>query len=116
MGKKSKKLMKAVALAGAAYLASKQMGKSTPVDTGDLGSEQKNISKNISAESKITSSAVKQQIKKAAAKAVSDKKSEMFGLGPEDGAVHGKFIKAKDGIMVGRGQGRVMKAKRTIIC
>jgi hypothetical protein len=115
MGKKSKKLMKAAALAGAAYLASKHMGKSPATDTGDLGSEQANISRNISAESQITSGAVKQQMKKAAAKAASARESEMFGLGAMDGAKDGKMIKAKGGRMVSLGQGIVMRPKKTII-
>ena len=114
MSKKLKKLGKVAAGLGAAYALSK-MGKSPATDTGDLGSEQANISRNISAESQITSGAVKQQMKKAAAKAASARESEMFGLGAMDGAKDGKMIKAKGGRMVSKGQGIVMRPKKTII-
>jgi hypothetical protein len=109
--------MKAAALAGAAYLASKHMGKSPATDTGTLDTEQEMISRNIAAESQITSGAVKQQMKKAAAKVIaSARESEMFGLGAMDGAKDGKMIKAKGGRMVSLGQGIVMRPKKTIIC
>jgi hypothetical protein len=114
MSKKLKKLGKVAAGLGAAYALSK-MGKSPATDTGTLDTEQEMISRNIAAESQITSGAVKQQMKKAAAKAASARESEMFGLGAMDGAKDGKMIKAKGGRMVSLGQGIVMRPKKTII-
>ena len=70
MSKKLKKLGKVAAGLGAAYALSK-MGKSPATDTGTLDTEQEMISRNIAAESQITSGAVKQQMKKAASKAAS---------------------------------------------
>jgi hypothetical protein len=114
MSKTLKKLGKVAAGLGAAYALSK-MGKASGTDTGTLDTEQEMISRNIAAESKITSGAVKQQMKKAAAKAASARESEMFGLGAMDGAKDGKMIKAKGGRMVSKGQGIVMRPKKTII-
>jgi hypothetical protein len=58
--KKMKRLGKAAALLGAAYAASKIGGnKSGITDTGDLGSENKNVSALISGDSANTSGAIK---------------------------------------------------------
>lgn len=114
MSKKLKKLGKVAAGLGAAYLASK-MGKASGTDTGTLDTEQEMISRNIAAESKITSGALKKKMQAASAKLMKDKQSEMFGLGAMDGAKDGKMIKAKGGRMVSLGQGIVMRPKKTII-
>lgn len=114
MSKKLKRLGKAAAAAGAAYALSK-MGKPTGTDTGTLDTEQEMISRNIAAESKTTRGALKKTMQAATAKAMKDKQSEMFGLGIMDGAKDGKMIKAKSGALISKGQGRVMRSKKTII-
>jgi hypothetical protein len=125
MGKKSKKLMKAAALAGAAYLASKNMGAGTKEKTpiknyltkdhkfkaGDKNPNNAFISKKYSyIEDPLTGGTVRDKV-------ISSKvEAESFGgpnlmLSPKKGG----YIKAKNGTMVSKGQGIVMRPKKTII-
>jgi hypothetical protein len=125
MGKKSKKLMKAAALAGAAYLASKNMGAGTKEKTpikdyltkdhkfkaGDKNPNNAFISKTYSyKEDPLTGGTVRDKV-------ISSKvEAESFGgpnlmLSPKKGG----YIKAKNGTMVSKGQGIVMRPKKTII-
>jgi hypothetical protein len=125
MGKKSKKLMKAAALAGAAYLASKNMGAGTKEKTpikdyltkdhkfkaGDKNPNMPYISKKYSyKEDPLTGGTVRDKV-------ISSKvEAESFGgpnlmLSPKKGG----YIKAKNGTMVSKGQGIVMRPKKTII-
>jgi hypothetical protein len=129
MGKKSKKLMKAAALAGAAYLASKHMGAGTKEKTPIKDYLTKNYKINYKAgdsnpnapyrsktysykENPLTGGTERDKV-------ISSKvEAESFGgprmmLSPKKGG----YIKAVRGTMVdGRGQGKVMKSKKTIIC
>jgi hypothetical protein len=125
MGKKSKKLMKAAALAGAAYLASKTMApkEKTPIKdyltkdhkinykAGDRNPNMPSISKKYSYKTDpLTGGTVRDKV-------ISSKvEAESFGgpnlmLSPKKGG----YIKAKNGTMVSKGQGMVMRPKKTII-
>jgi hypothetical protein len=127
MGKKSKKLMKAAALAGAAYLASKHMGAGTKEKTpikdyltkdhkinykaGDRNPNMPSISKKYSYKTDpLTGGTVRDKV-------ISSKvEAESFGgpnlmLSPKKGG----YIKAKNGTMISKGQGMVMRPKKTII-
>ena len=123
MGKKSKKIMKAAALAGAAYLASKHMGagkkenyltKNHKINykAGDRNPNMPSITKTYSyKEDPLTGGTVRDKV-------ISSKvEAESFGgprmmLSPKKGG----YIKAVRGTMVdGRGQGKVMRTRKTTI-
>jgi len=122
MSKKLKKLGKAAAIAGAAYLASKTMApkekkgylsKFTKIDYkgGDRNPTMPTISKKYSYKTDpLTGGTVRDKV-------ISSKvEAESFGgpnlmLSPKKGG----YIKAKNGTMVSKGQGMVMRPKKTII-
>ena len=122
MGKKSKTLMKAAALAGAAYLASKHMGagkkenyltKNHKINykAGDRNPNMPSITKKYSYKTDpLTGGTVRDKV-------ISSKvEAESFGgpnlmLSPKKGG----YIKAKNGTMISKGQGMVMRPKKTII-
>lgn len=128
MGKKSKTLMKAAALAGAAYLASKHMGAGTKEKTpikdyltkdhkinykaGDRNPNMPSITKKYSYKTNELTGGTERD------KVISSKvEAESFGgprmmLSPKKGG----YIKAVRGAMVdGRGQGKVMRTRKTTI-
>jgi hypothetical protein len=122
MGKKSKKLMKAAALAGAAYLASKTMApkekkgylsKFTKIDYkgGDRNPTMPGFEDKYEM---ITGGDGNVYRGKKIGTKVQDNID--FGgpnmmLSPKKGG----YIKAKNGTMISKGQGMVMRPKKTII-
>jgi hypothetical protein len=123
MSKKLKKLGKAAAIAGAAYLASKTMApkEKTPIKdyltkdhkfkAGDRNPNMPYISKKYSYKTDpLTGGTVRDKV-------ISSKvEAESFGgpnlmLSPKKGG----YIKAKNGTMISKGQGMVMRPKKTII-
>lgn len=128
MGKKSKTLMKAAALAGAAYLASKHMGagkkEKTPIKDYLTGNHKINYKEG---DKNPTMPGLKDKFAEYTAEDGNVYRGKKIGTEVQDNIdfggprmmlspKKGGYIKAVRGTMVdGRGQGKVMRTRKTTI-